>query len=408
MSEAAATALDAPPPAGRSDLAVISLIGFVHGVSHFFHLLLPPLFPWLMADFGLSFTGIGTTMTVFFIVSALGQAIAGFLVDRHGAARVLGGGIACFALAGLLLHFATGYPMLVAVAALAGLGNAVFHPADFTVLNRHVSPPRLGHAFSVHGLSGNLGWAAAPVLLTGIASAAGWRSAALATVAIAIVALALLFAARGAIADPPDSHAGRQEADRAPALAFLASRAVWLCFLFFLLITAAFGAIQNFASPILQALYGLSLTTAASALSTYLLGGAAGIVLGGFLAQHGEHDRLIAGALGVAAALAVLLAAGGLPAWSLLPLMAGIGFCTGVAGPSRDLLVRRAATARFGKAAFGRVYGFVYSGLDLGLALAPLGFGVLMDDRRFGEVLIGIAILQGLAIFSALRVGKAV
>ncbi len=394
------------PPAATRDIETISVIGFVHGVSHFFHLLLPPLFPWLMPEFGLSFTGIGTTMTVFFIVSGVGQATAGFLVDRFGAARVLGGGITCFALAGIVLHFATGYPMLVLVTALAGLGNSVFHPADFTVLNRHVSQPRLGHAFSVHGLSGNLGWAAAPLFLTAIATAAGWRNAALGASLVALLALGLLYWRRQAIADPVGWHASKHAQTSGPAFGFLGSRAVWLCFLFFLLITAAFGAIQNFASPILQALYGLTITSAAAALSTYLLGGAAGIVLGGFLAQKGDHDRLIAAALGLAALLALLLASGMLPGWSVLPLMAGIGFCTGIAGPSRDLLVRRAATARFGQAAYGRVYGFVYSGLDLGLALAPVIFGALMDGRRFGAVLIGIAVLQTLAIFTALRVGK--
>jgi MFS family permease len=396
------------PAPQRSDIEVISVIGFVHGVSHFFHLLLPPLFPWLMTEFGLSFTAIGTTMTVFFIVSGIGQASAGFLVDRFGAARVLGAGISCFALAGVLLYFATGYPMLIAVAALAGLGNCVFHPADFTVLNRHVSQQRLGHAFSAHGLSGNLGWAAAPVYLTGLATAYGWRIAALGASAVAIAALALLFWRRNALTDPVEHHTEKASEPAGTTFAFLSSRAVWLCFLFFLLITAAFGTIQNFASPILQALYGLSITTAAFALSTYLVGGAAGIILGGFLAQKGEHDHLIAGALGVAALLAILLAAGIMPAWSILPLMAGIGFCTGIAGPSRDLLVRRAATARFGKAAYGRVYGFVYSGLDLGLAMAPVIFGGLMDARHFSEVLVGIAILQVLAIFSALRVGKAI
>jgi len=396
------------PAPQRSDIEVISVIGFVHGVSHFFHLLLPPLFPWLMAEFGLSFTAIGTTMTVFFIVSGIGQASAGFLVDRFGAARVLGAGISCFALAGVLLYFATGYPILIAVAALAGLGNCVFHPADFTVLNRHVSQQRLGHAFSAHGLSGNLGWAAAPVYLTGLATAYGWRTAALGASAVAIAALALLFWRRDALTDPVEHHAEKASEPAGSTFAFLSSRAVWLCFLFFLLITAAFGTIQNFASPILQALYGLSITTAALALSTYLVGGAAGIILGGFLAQKGEHDHLIAGALGVAALLAILLAVGIMPAWSILPLMAGIGFCTGIAGPSRDLLVRRAATARFGKAAYGRVYGFVYSGLDLGLAMAPVIFGGLMDARHFSEVLVGIAILQVLAIFSALRVGKAI
>jgi predicted MFS family arabinose efflux permease len=396
---------EALPPTARHDLETISLIGFAHGVSHFFHLLLPPLFPWLMEEFGLSFTAIGGTMTLFFVVSGIGQAAAGFFVDRFGAFRVLAAGITCFALASITLHFADGYAALMLTAALAGLGNSVFHPADFTVLNRHVSQARLGHAFSVHGLSGNLGWAAAPVFFTGIAASAGWRQAALGGTVVALVSLALLFWRRDAIADP--AHADHKtKGAHVPTLSFLSVPAVWLCFLFFFLITAAFGAIQNFATPILQALYGLSLATAASALSVYLLGGAAGITLGGFLAQKGEHQYLIAGALGLAALFALLLAAQVLPVWAILPLMGCIGFCTGIAGPSRDLLVRRAATARFGQSAFGRIYGFVYSGLDLGLALAPLLFGGFMDTGRFSSVLIGIAILQALAIFTALRVGR--
>ncbi|WP_291993173.1 MFS transporter [Candidatus Accumulibacter sp. ACC003] len=400
------TAVASLPEKGH-DLEVISLIGFVHGVSHFFHLLLPPLFPWLMRDFGLSFTGIGATMTIFFVVSAIGQAVAGFLVDRFGAARVLGAGIGCFLAAALLLSMVDDYFGLTLVAALAGLGNSVFHPADFTVLNRQVSPPRLGHAFSIHGLSGNLGWALAPVFMTGIAATAGWRVAALAAAGIAALALALLFWRRRTLADPPGSvaAAGESGTPAGSRLAFLRSPAVWMCFLFFLLITTAFGGIQNFATPILQNLHGLSLAAGASALSAYLVGGAGGILTGGFLAQKGEHERLIAAALGAAALLTVALALLPLPAWSVLPLMVAIGYCTGIAGPSRDLLVRRAATSRFGQAAYGRVYGFVYSGLDSGLALAPLVFGGLMDSGRFAAVLVGIAALWSVSILTALRVG---
>ena len=135
----------------RSDVRVIGLIGFVHGTSHFFHLLLPPLFPWLMPEFGLNFTEAGALMTAFFVVSGIGQALSGFVVDRIGPRRVLLAGIACFVLAALLLSVSRSYAMLLAVGALTGLGNSVFHPADFTVLNRKVSQARLGHAFSAHG-----------------------------------------------------------------------------------------------------------------------------------------------------------------------------------------------------------------------------------------------------------------
>ena len=150
----------------RGEVAVIALVGYAHAVSHFFHLMIPPLFPWLMQDFDLSFTEAGFLMTVFFVVSGTGQALAGFVVDRLGARPVLFSGVLMLVLSGIALGLAQNYPMLMLAAALAGAGNSVFHPADFTLLNHRVSLPRLGHAFSVHGLSGNLGWAAAPFLMT--------------------------------------------------------------------------------------------------------------------------------------------------------------------------------------------------------------------------------------------------
>ncbi len=180
-----------------------------------------------------------------------------------------------------------------------------------------------------------------------------------------------------------------------------------MCFLFFLLVTTAFGALQNYATPLMQNVYGLPVATAAATLSFFLLGGAAGIAVGGVLVIRGAaHDRLIAASLAAAALVAVLIASGALPAWSVSLAMGVMGFFGGIAGPSRDLLVRQAATARFGQQAFGRVYGFVYSGLDTGLAVSPLVFGPLMDAGRFGAVLAGVALLQALAILTALNVGR--
>lgn len=390
----------------RNDVRVIGLVGFAHGTSHFFHLLLPPLFPWLMPEFNLSFTGIGVVMTVFFVVSAIGQALSGFVVDRVGPRRVLLAGIACFILAGLLLSVANSYALLLAVGALAGLGNSVFHPADFTVLNRKVSPARLGHAFSVHGLSGNIGWAIAPVYLASIASAAGWRAAALGAAAVGVLAWAVVWLRREAT-ELIEDGAKVSPRGTATTFGFLGAGAVWMCFAFFLLITTAFGALQNFATPVMQNVYGLPVAVAATTLTAFMLGGAAGIVTGGMLAgRSASHDRLIAAALAGAALVAMVIASGVLPAWSVLPAMGVMGFSAGIAGPSRDLLVRRAATARFGQQAFGRVYGFVYSGLDIGLAVAPLVFGPLMDAGRFGAVLVGVALLQGAAILTALGVGR--
>lgn len=396
-----------PAASPRREMATIAVVGFAHGVSHFFHLLLAPLFPWLMAEFGLGFTEIGATMTLFFVVSGFGQALAGFAVDRLGARQVLFFGVSCLVLAGLALASAQGYEGLFLAAALAGMGNAVFHPADFSLLNRHVSGPRLGHAFSIHGLSGNLGWAAAPAFLTGITALTGWRTAALGASAVALLALIILFVFRHLLADPAPSTDSRDKTEATSPFGFLRVGVIWLSFGFFFFTTTAFGAFQNFGSPVLQHVYGLSVNGAANALSAFLLGGAGGMALGGFLANKAmAHERRIALILTTAALLALFLASGWLPPVLVPGLMALIGFCNGLAGPSRDLLVRRAAAARFGQGAFGRIYGFVYSGLDTGLALSPLIFGPMLDAGRFSPVLVGVAILQGIAVVTALGVGS--
>ncbi|MBQ0130746.1 MAG: MFS transporter, partial [Comamonas sp.] len=165
-------------PAQRRDVRTMSLVGLAHGSSHFFHLLLPPLFPWLIADFGTSYAELGVMVSLFFVVSGTGQMLSGFLVDKVGAQRVLFAALSSFMVAGLLAASAQNYAMLLAASFFAGLGNAPFHPVDFTILNKRITAKNIGHAFSVHGISGNLGWASAPVFMLGITTWTGsWRAA---------------------------------------------------------------------------------------------------------------------------------------------------------------------------------------------------------------------------------------
>jgi len=395
-----------PAASLRHDATVISLVGFAHATSHFFHFVMPSLFPWLMREFGLSFTQAGAAMTVFFVVSGIGQAAAGFVVDRVGAFRVLCGGVTLLALSGLVFASVQSYPMLLAAAGIAGLGNSVFHPADYTLLNRKVSTSRLGHAFSAHGLSGSLGWAASPVFVVAVAETAGWRAAGIGAAIVGMLALAFLLLNRRVLEDQAIAQAQEAARRRGGSFGFLGVGAVWMCFFFFLVVVMAFGALQNFAPTILERTYGLPLGVATSGLTAYLLGSAAGITAGGFFASQGERqDRLVAGALVVAAACATTLASASVPGWTVVALMGLMGMGAGFSNPSRDILVRRAATASFGAGAYGRVYGFVYSGIDAGLALAPLAFGPLMDAGRYTLVLWGVATLQTTAILAALAVG---
>jgi FSR family fosmidomycin resistance protein-like MFS transporter len=374
----------APPGApARAEFTVIGLVGLAHGTSHFFHMLLPPLFPAFMRDFGLSYAQLGLLMTLFFVISGVGQALAGFLVDRVGARPVLLGALACFVAAALAAAGAQSHGGLMVAAALAGLGNSAFHPADFTILNQRVSAPRLGHAFSVHGIAGNLGWAVAPLFMVGISQASGsWRAACVAAALWALAVLVLLAVRRDDIDDRRRSGmaGGPPGGSEAPAgehpMAFLKRTSVWLCFSFFFWSTAALSAIQSFGSPALASLYGLPLTATAFMVTGYMLCGAVGMVAGGFVAARFQAlERTIAVAMAASALLLLLVASGWLaPAWAVaVAALAGLG--TGLAGPSRDLLIRRAAPP----GATGRVYGTVYSGLDVGFAVAAPVFGALLD-----------------------------
>ena len=389
------------PVAWRQDASIIGLVGLAHGSSHFGHLILPLLFPVFMREFGFSYSELGLLMTVFFVVSGVGQASSGFLVDRVGARPLLFTAFGLFIAACLLASVAGSYGALVAVAALAGAANAPFHPIDFTILNQRVSAPRLGYAFSAHGLSGNLGWATAPVFFAGLGSVLGWRQTYLAAAAFfALVLLVLVLKrehlqtrvlARNPVADP--GH----------AMAFMKLPVVWWCFGFFLLSTMTLAVVQGFAVSILKAMHGVSFEAATLTLSAYMLCGAVGMLVGGFVAARTVHsDRVVALTMAAGSLLLALCGTGWLGATPTMVVLAATGFAVGIGGPSRDMMIKRATP----QGATGRVYGLVYSGLDIGFALSPIVFGALMDQGLYGATLLGAAAVLMLSVVAALGVGR--
>lgn len=387
----------------RQDAAVIGLVGLAHASSHFGHLLLPLLFPVFMKEFGLSYSELGLLMSVFFVVSGVGQACAGFVVDRFGARPLMFVALGLFASACVAASTVTGYLGLIAVAALAGLGNATFHPVDFTILNQRVSSQRLGYAFSAHGLTGNLGWAIAPVFFAGLGALLGWRHAYLAAAAMYVGILALLVVHREhlstTVVPRPAAGAAKGEHD----MAFMKLPVVWWCFGFFLLSTMTLAVVQSYSVSILQALHGVSFEAATLTLSSYMLCGAVGMFVGGFVAVRSEHsDRVVAWAMAAGAALLALCGMGMLGATATMVVLAITGFAVGIGGPSRDMMIKKATP----KGATGRVYGLVYSGLDTGFAISPLVFGALMDHGWYGATLVGAAAVLLLSVGAALGVGK--
>lgn len=401
----------------RQDARTIGLIGLAHGSSHFFHMLLPPLFPFLIAEFGFNYSELGLLVSVFFVISGVGQALSGFVVDRVGARPVLFFALGCFVAAGIAASTASGYAGLMLAAALAGLGNAPFHPADFTILNKRVSAQRLGHGFSVHGISGNLGWATAPVFMAGITTATGsWRVACLCGGILALIILAVMVYNRDALDDRAgaanananaNANAAKAATPGAAAvaehpMAFLKLPSVWLCFSFFFWTTCSLSVIQSFASPTLQKMYGLPLSITSMVVTGYMLCGAAGMVVGGFLAGRvARLERTITVCLLATAAMLVVAGTGVLPGMGAMALVALAGVGTGLAGPSRDMLIKRAAPP----GATGRVYGTVYSGLDLGFCTAAPVFGAMLDRGMTSGIFYGSAAALVLGVASAGVVG---
>lgn len=396
-------AVEAQAQRGERDVAVISLVGAAHYMSHVLQLALPPLFPILHIEFGVSFTELGAFVTLFYVASGLGQAAAGVLVDRYGAPRLLAAGLVLLSGSIALAGFAGSYWQLLPLAPIAGLGNSIFHPADLSILSHRVSERRLGRAYAVHGISGSLGYATSPVLVTLIAYYANWHVALSAIGLVGLAVAAMTFANRSLLdyAHAAVHHAAGA-ARRTPYLRLVGAPVVLMAFGYFAMTSFAGSGMQTFSITALTSGYGLSLDTATLGLSLYLVGMALGIVAGGFLADHTHHHHRVAMS-GIAAAALLMLGVAvlpGLAAFVLLPITTLAGIANGITGPSRDVLVRKAA-AGIGT---GSVFGFVYSGFDLGSSAAPLLFGVLLDHGATHAVFLAIACSFALGVPTVMQV----
>lgn len=395
-------ALDtAPVDSFRRDARVIGVVGLAHGISHFLQLSLPPLFPLLRAEFAVSWTLLGFIAGAFYVASGIVQFAAGFIVDRLGARPVLLGGMTLLALGTLAAALAPNPWWLFPCAAIMGAGNGVFHPSDYAILNANVTARRLGHAYSTHGVGGNLGYALAPIVSFGLGAALGWRVALVAMGLVGLVVLGVLASQRRILTSQraADAHLHTIKG----SVGLFVQPAILLCFVYFVFQTAASVGLQTFLPSALNTGLAVPLVVATSAVTAYLLGGTAGIVIGGFLAvRTARHDRVAATGLVIGAALLALVAANAVPLPWLVPTFVIVGLFIGATSPSRDLIVRNATP----KGAAGRVYGFVYSGLDLGAMLGPIWFGIMLDHGLAREMFVLIGALFIVAIGTVIQVRR--
>ncbi len=397
-----------------SDVRVIGLISLAHGSSHFFHLVLPPMFPWLKDAFALSYAELGLLMSVFFVVSCIAQAASGFLVDRIGARPVLFGGIGLLILAALVYSQSNGYAMLLLGAVIAGCGNGIFHPVDYTLINHKVSPPNLPYAYSMHGVTGYLGWAAAPAFMVAIAQFGDWRIAFLSAALLEACIFGVLWFNRHYLVDNvkerhEDAHASNQASNpgvvQESVFAFLKLTAVWLCWIFFFFSMASTSSLQSFAPSALFSIYQVPLDVGSYYITLLALGSAGGVLFGGYLATKLKApERIVTSCLSATIVMCLLLGSGFISVAVIPILFFGIGFGYGVVAPSRDLLVKTVTP----KGVAGRVYGIVYSGIDLGAAVGPFIFGFFMDAGLPNALFLGIVAFQLMIIPTVFKVSAGI
>jgi len=393
------------PPAGGGK--TLSIVGAGHFCSHFYIIALPPLFPLLQAEFGTSYAALGLLITVASIATGATQVPIGFLVDHLGPRPVLALGAALMSGSIAFAGLTSSYEGLLAAMVLVGLGNAVFHPADYAIMTAKVPLGRLGRAYSIHTFAGHVGWAIAPATMIFLATLWDWRVA-LIIVGLAGVAVALVIFASAALLDPHSSDPGRtverpgKQKDRsgtANGIKLLMSAPMLLFFSYMILTAISTVGLNSFLVVGLVELEAASLTSANSVLTLYLAASAFGVLLGGVIADRIRRHELVI-VVGFITSAALLAAVGMLapPVAALFGIFLVVGVTQGAIRPSRDMMVRAITP----EGSVGKIFGFVTMGLNVGGALAPILFGWLIDEGLTRGIFLLAGLVMLLALASAL------
>jgi MFS family permease len=352
----------------------LGAISVAHWVSHFHIFVLPMLFPFLKQQLNVGYVELGFALTVFAVSSGLTQAPIGYVADHLGARKILLMGLCLGGAALIVLGLHLSYPSLLVSAALLGLANSVYHPANYAILSAHMNEARMGRAFSIHTFAGFLGGAVAPAIVAGLVATVSGHGALI--VAGAVGPLVALFLLGVGI---PDASAADRHTDRANAhRQNVITPALIVLTIFFLLLSLSNAGISNFGVVALMSGYGTTFSAANLALTAYLGASAGGVLAGGFLADLTErHGQVAAACFAVNAVILLIVAAVTLPPLLLTAVMALAGFLGGVIAPSRDMMVRNAAPP----GAAGRAFGIVSTGFNIGGVISPLLFGWIMDKN---------------------------
>ena len=390
----------------RRDRRVTSLIGVSHGASHFYQLALPPLFYLINQSEGISFALLGALTAAFYVTSAVCQPLSGFLVDKFGARRILLMGLGLLAGCTTLMGILPYYPVLFVLSVLAGVGNSVFHPCDYSIMNATISEQRIARAFSYHMFGGYVGYVSAPVAMTAIGTSVGWQPAIVIAGTVGLVLFAILWSGSRDFRDSTHERAesGAAEESFGDSIRTLTSPPVLLCWSFFFFVAMGQMGLMTFVPTLMKEIYAFELEAAAAFVSVMIGAIMIGVLLGGYLADKlRKPDVIVTVGYCIATLMVTSIWYFELVSWQLFGIFAVIGFMYGVVFPSRELLVRAATP----KGASGKVFGFVYSGMDFGAAVTPVLFGWFVDTGVSRYAFLCVAILWVLSIVIMLLTNSA-
>jgi len=384
-------------PSFGHDAHVNALICCGHTLSHFYILCLPTMFLAWQKAFDVPFAVLGISVAVMSGTTAIVQTPIGFLVDRYGARRFLIGGTLLMTLAIALMGLATQFWQIVVLAMLSGLGNAVFHPADYAILSGSIAPAKIGRSFALHTFTGHVGFASAPPVTAALIWLIGWRGALLTVGLVGIpVVLAIIWQSR-ILSDQKRSPTS-SEARAAGGARMLLSPSIMLFFGFFMVSSMAGAGVQSWLITVLHSTHGLSIEAASTALTGFMVGTMSGVLLGGWVADRSDrHFTFVLVLTLVGSALVLIVNLVNLPQVTTVTLLFVTGHLIGASRTPRDVMVKDAAPP----GQIGKVFGFVSAGLALGGAIMPVPYGLLIDAGRPHLVLDVVAALWVLSLFFA-------
>lgn len=361
----------------RREVQIVGLISMAHFLSHFYLYSLVPHYQSIAGALGVGLGTLSLGITAYVVCTGVLQTPMGYLVDRVGGRKVLVGGLFVLAASIGAISQVTETWQFIALMALAGIGNSVFHPADYSIISVSIEEGRLGKAFSFHSLGGSSGMLLGPsVMGLLIFLEIPWRTSIVIAGAVGIALAAILLIFGGLIGE---GGATREKAPAPPWRVLLTSRPLLLLLLFYLCSSAANAGIAHFSVAALGAMYGIPVVSASLALTFYLGGSLALTLPGGVLADRTDkHHGVMIACLGISAVMIAMAGLGWLPFWLVIGLMAISGGMRGLVIAARDVSVRHSAAPH----SVGTVFAFVSTGFLFGGAVTLPLYGWLIDIGR--------------------------